>query len=72
MCCRALGQLRLEKAPSGLTDVSKLFLNHSSFRDKQQRLQLILLFSTGLLGVCQLQIGASGRDYNDCIRSTGA
>lgn len=42
MCCRVLGQLRLEKAPSGLTDVSKLSQNHSSFRDKQQRLQLLL------------------------------
>lgn len=43
MCCRVLGKLKLEKAPSGLTDVSKLSPNYSSFRDKQQRLQLILL-----------------------------
>lgn len=36
MCCMVLGQMRLEKAPSGLTDVSKLSLNHSSYRDKQR------------------------------------
>lgn len=36
MCCMVLGQMRLEKVPSGLTDVSKLSLNHSSYRDKQR------------------------------------
>lgn len=70
MCSRALGQLRVEKAPFGLADVSKLSLNHSSFRDKQQR--LVLLLWIGLLRVCQFryeqvaEITQTGTEVLEC------